>query len=112
MSAARLPAQLEVSALIRAAEAMGGFAAVLARGERDAGSVLLLTSDRGANLRLWERMPRLDGTRGYAIIREQNTENKSEFDEYLARRRARDPDCWIVELDVAEAERLIAEVTG
>lgn len=33
----RLPAQLEASAILRLAESQGGFGAVLAKGERDAG---------------------------------------------------------------------------
>lgn len=112
MSAGRFPAHVEVSAMIRAAEAAGGFASVIARGERDAGTILILTIERGTNARLWERMPSLDGARKYAVVRSQDTENKNEFDEYLTRRNQRDPDCWIVELDVADAERFIAQFAG
>lgn len=109
MSRARLPAHLEVSALIRVTEAAGGFATVLAKGERDAGAILLLTIGKGGTARLWERMPRLDGARVFEVSREQNTENKQEFADYLSRRTARDADAWLIELDVADAERLIAE---
>ena len=110
MSEARLPAHLEVAGLIRAAEAAGGFGTVISSGERDAGIILILTIDRGGNARLWERMPRLDGRRIFEVVRKQNDENKKEFDDYLARRSERDRDAWIVELDVADAERLVAEL--
>lgn len=109
MSDARLPAHLEVAALIRAAEAAGGFATVLAKGERDAGSILVLTMERGGNARLWERMPRLDGRRIFEVVREQTSENKQDFAEHLARRTSRDRDSWLIELDVPNAERLVAE---
>ena len=38
----RLPAHLEVAGLIRAVEAAGGFATVIAKGERDAGTLLVV----------------------------------------------------------------------
>lgn len=105
----RLPAHLEVSALIRAAEAAGGFATVVSKGERDAGTILILTIERGGFARLWERMPRLDGARVFEVVRQQDNENKKEFEDYLTRRTARDPDIWLVELDIAGAERFVAE---
>ena len=109
MADARLPAHIEVAALIRSAEAAGGFATVLAKGERDAGSILVLTMERGGNPRLWERMHRLDGRRVFEAVREQTAANKEDFEEYLARRTARDSDLWLIELDVPNAERLVAD---
>ncbi|HEU4820496.1 MAG TPA: DUF1491 family protein [Qipengyuania sp.] len=111
MSDGRLPAHLEVSALIRTAEAAGGFATVIAKGERDAGVILILTTERGGNARLWERLPNLDGSRSFSMTKKQDLENAEEFADYLARRTARDPDSWLVELDIANAERLIAGLT-
>ena len=108
MSEGRLPAHLEVSALIRSAEAAGGFATVISKGERDAGVILILTLEKGGNARLWERMPGLDGSRTFVVTRTQETEKEREFQDYLARRTSRDPDSWLVEVDIANAERLIA----
>ena len=54
-------------------------------------------------------MPRLDGARVFEMVREQDAENKAEFEEYLTRRAARDRDLWLIELDVPNAERLVAE---
>ncbi|WP_369026457.1 DUF1491 family protein [Qipengyuania sp. RANM35] len=108
MSDARLPAHLEVSALLRLVESNGGFAAVLKRGERDAGTILILTTDRGNNAILWERMPHLDGTRPYTASRKQDIENKIDFEEYVGRRMKQDPDAWVIELDIVNAERFIS----
>ncbi len=108
MSDARLPAHLEVSGLIRMVEAAGGFGMVMQRGEQDAGVILVLTTHNGGNTRLWERMPQLDGSRSFVCTREQDDENKDDFDSYLSKRRRSDPDCWIVELDIENAERFIA----
>ncbi|MEO1222167.1 MAG: DUF1491 family protein [Pseudomonadota bacterium] len=104
----RLPAHLEVSSLIRLAESNGGFAMVLAKGERDAGTILIVSMFRGADTRLYERMPQLDGTRPFVLTKSQSTENPSEFDDYLARRRDQDPDIWLLEVDIDDPERFIA----
>lgn len=107
METARLPAHLEIAGLLRAAEAAGGYATVLRRGERDAGTIAIVTVERGTNSRLWERMPQLDGSRAFVCAREEDTENPAEFGAYLVRRMERDPDCWFVELDIADAPRFI-----
>ena len=105
---ARLPTHLEISGLIRAVEAAGGFGMVLQKGEKDAGVILLLTTHSGKNTRLWERMPNLDGSRAFVCVRAQDDENKEEFDEYLSRRKRSDPDSWLIELDIENAERFVA----
>ena len=103
----RIPAYLEVSGLIRAVEAAGGFATVLAKGERDAGTLIIICCENDTNVRLYERMPQLDGTRKWTLSKEQNTENRAEFSEYWQRRKRQDHDLWIIELDVPNGERFI-----
>lgn len=109
---ARLPAHIEVAGLIRAAESVGGFAVVVAKGERDAGSILLLTLEKGEHAQLWERLPSLDGRRQFSAIPPETHKNTAGLHDYLQRRTARDPDIWIVELDVPNPERLVAQFTG
>jgi hypothetical protein len=109
---ARLPAHLEVSAILRLAESQGGFATVLAKGERDAGTILLVTTYRGETARLYERMPQLDGSRIFVATKSEDPENKKDFSEYLARRRRQDPDIWLIEVDIAHAERFVAQITA
>lgn len=104
---ARLPAHLEVTGLIRAVENAGGFGAIVNKGERDAGTIIVVIMEKGENSRAYERMPELDGTRKWRCIKRQDTENKQEFSEYLDRRSSRDSDLWIVELDAAHGERFI-----
>lgn len=104
----RLPTHLEVASLIRLVEANGGSAMVLAKGEPDAGTILIVTMYRSEDARLYERMPQLDGTRTFVQTKVQDTDKKKEFAEYLARRRSQDPDIWIIEVNIDEAERFIA----
>ena len=61
--ATRLPAHLEVSGLIRRAQAQGGFAMVLHKGEPDSGTILIVMMDNQGLGALYERMPQRDGTR-------------------------------------------------
>lgn len=108
MTEARLPAHLEATSLLRLAESLGGFATVLARGERDAGTILLAILCRGGSAQLYERMPALDGSRRFVATKSQDSDNPSEFTEYLERRCQRDPDIWIIEVDIDNPERFTA----
>lgn len=103
----RIPAHLEVSGLIRAVAAEGGFGTVIAKGERDAGTLLVICCESGTQAQLFERMPQLDGTRKWTHVKTQDPENPSEFSEYCERRKRQDPDLWILELDIANAQRFI-----
>jgi hypothetical protein len=104
---ARLPAHLEIAGLIRLAQAGGGFASVLHKGERDAGAIVLVLTERGGNPRLFERMPSADGDRIWQHRVIEDIDKYAVLDQYLTRRQAQDPDLWIVELDIANGERLI-----
>ncbi len=106
----RLPAHLEISGLIRAVQAEGGFATVLSKGERDAGTLMIICCENGTKLRAYERMPQLDGTRDWALSKAQDTDNPTDFTDFLERRRRQDSDLWILELDIANAERFIGIV--
>ena len=103
----RLPAHMEVSGLLRAVEAAGGFATLLARGERDAGTILVVCCENGSNARLFERMPQADGARRWMLVKTQDPQNPGEFSQYLERRKNQDRDIWVIELDIANGERFI-----
>ncbi len=103
----RLPAHLEVAALIRQVQAEGGFGTVLHKGERDAGTLLIVLVENGENMRAYERMPQLDGTRVWIQCFVEDIENKGNIQDFLDRRRFQDPDLWILELDIARGERFI-----
>ena len=102
-----IPAHLEVTGLMRAVESAGGFAMVIRKGQREAGAILVVLVEKGANARVFERIARMDGSRGWTLMKVQDPENPQEMNEYLTRRGDRDPDLWIVELDIANGERFI-----
>ena len=107
MSDLRLPAHLEVAGLIRQVQNEGGFATVLARGERDGGTILVVLGCKGQDFRCFERMPQANGLRGWALSKQANPDDPAVFTDYLTRRQSQDPDLWIVELDIADGERFI-----
>lgn len=101
----KLASGLRVNALLRLVSGDGGFGAVLAKGHPVAGDIALVVLERGGNPRLLVQMPRIDGSRGWE--QDGKATDRTAIDAALERRRQRDPDLWIVELDVANAERLI-----
>lgn len=107
----RLTSVLLVQALLRLAESEGGFGMVLAKGDDSAGAVAVVLLEKGGNPRFLERILSAGGSYLWQS-RGQGTENKSDFSEYLAKRRRIDPDLWLIELDVACAERFAAEMNS
>jgi hypothetical protein len=105
---ARLPAHIEVGGLLRRVQQEGGFATVIAKGEPDAGTIMVILADRAAPARAFERMPQMDGSRAWTLSRTASPEDPHAFGEWLEQRRSQDRDLWIIELDVPQGERFIA----
>ncbi len=101
---ARLPSGILVGALLRRVNDSGGFAAVLAKGDAQAGAILLVLCDRDGRERLVERGIGADGR--VALI---DSTPADDLTGYWRRRRSRDPDLWVIELNGAQAERFAAE---
>lgn len=99
-----------VSALIRSVQAKGGFGTVLCRGHDQAGSIMLQCTKMGQFHALLERQMTLDGGYEWRAIPEAKTKNPLELKDYLDKRHAQDRDLWVIELDVADTERFIAEL--
>jgi hypothetical protein len=106
LGSSRLSSKIIISALIRSVEAEGGFAAVLRRGDENAGAILVVAREKGANPVLFERLYGLNGIARWTETPTRSIENETDLSEYLARRGNRDSDLWIIELDIAFQERL------
>ena len=107
----RLAARIEVSALIRRIEGQGGTAAVLARGDGEAGAILLFLADRGAFHGFLERALDREGRYGWHRSGPEKSADSQSVNDYIARRRTIDGDLWVVELDILGVERFAAEMT-
>lgn len=94
-----------VGALLRRVNDAGGLAVVRARGDADAGAILLVLEQEN---RLVERAVDFDGND--TLVPVGPTPGSAESpDDYWQRRRRRDPDLWVVALDIAGGERFAAE---
>lgn len=107
--AARLTSTMLVGALVKRVNAVGGFAAILVKGDPTSGVILLQLLEKGRDIGLFERVSNFRG--GYALMRcgPSVEEGPEAFGTYIERRRRSDPDLWLVELDTADAERFAAE---
>jgi hypothetical protein len=108
MSEARLAPGLEVSALLARASALGGFGAVLHKGDPERGTIALILMSRGSGGLLLQRLLQREGRYGWES---RDFADSALLEQHLARARSNDPDMWVLELDVPSTERFIAEMT-
>ncbi len=119
----RLSSDMRVAALLRSVQAAGGFATVLHRGDASAGAILIEWRDRGALHGLVEGATMWDGAQGWRAVVSPQVDGGTPDDaappygaadplgDYRQRRRRADPDMWIIELDIAQPQRFIADMT-
>lgn len=108
----RLTSRMLVDSLRRRVQGAGGFAAVLAHGDDTAGAILLICMEKGEVMKLLERTLDPGGNYRFTTCGPQDVASREDRDSYIRRRRAQDPDLWILELDIADAERFAAETTA
>jgi hypothetical protein len=103
----RLATSVWVGALLRRVAAAGGFAAILRKGDADAGSVIILLRDRNGEITALSKVNTGAGSIGWQKVVDKVDESAELLAETLEKRRRFDPDLWIVELDIADPERFI-----
>lgn len=109
--AERLPAHLEASALLRRAEADGGFGTVVKRGDPDRGSLVLVISRRGEHQACLERALASDGRYRWQRVGPAAGADPAALADWSQKRIRFDEDLWLIELDIADPERFIDETT-
>jgi hypothetical protein len=95
---------MRIEALKRLTTAAGGFATVIARGDPVSGAILIARTVRGRDNALFELFRGLDGEADWQEVWTDESDTvarKGSMAEYVERRRLRDTDLWIIELDVA-----------
>ncbi len=102
----RLTSGVKVSALLRRVAAAGGFAAVLARGDATAGSIAIVTRVHGEDTLLSPMFAVSGGYEWVAIAAGEAIPAS------IDRARRNDPDLWVIELDIPDAARFVAETLG
>lgn len=104
----RLPSATLVAALVRRVNDAGGLGMVLARGDAQAGAILVVAEDEGV-VRLIERGLDAQGRIGLVESGPQHPAAPGAVGSHWRKRRTNDPDLWVVELVIPAAERFIAE---
>jgi len=94
---------------LRRAEVEGGFATVVARGDPDRGALVMLIAKRGAHYACLERGLGANGAYAWQIVGPSPESSATDLRDWTRKRRMNDPDLWLIELDVAQPERFIAE---
>ncbi len=105
----RLKSRFLVDLLLRRTEAAGGFATILAKGDETSGIILVQCSERGQAGPLLERRFSATGPHIWEPVGPDDPKDGESRANYQDRRRKADPDLWIIELDIADAPRLVAE---
>ena len=94
---ARLATHIWVSAYLHRLTAEGIYAQVMHRGDATAGAVAIKVSFMDGRASLWTRAFGIDGRLAWDTELAERPE--PEVDEAIARRRGRDRDLWVIEVE-------------
>jgi hypothetical protein len=101
-----LKTEIWAAALIRRAEIGGAFAAVIRKGDGDAGACLVKVRNRDGMSVLYSPMRNMVGER---IWLPKGPDEEVKIDHYLNRRLDDDPDLWIIEIEDRDGRHFITE---
>lgn len=102
-----LRSEIWVSALLRRAQAGGAMALLSRRGDRDGGAVLVKVATLDGKASLYAPARNGAGDRVYLKLAVGPEERM--VDEAVARRRAQDPDLWVVEIEDRQGRHFLTE---
>jgi len=104
---ARLKSSIQVKALIRRCDLAAIGAVVTARGDPDAGAILVKLCGRDGSATVLAQARDGDGTLGWLRASGIEAVAESDADAYIARQRQRDPDVWVVEIETAAPDTVL-----
>jgi len=102
----RLKAGFWTSALIRQAQQNGAFAAVIRRGDPDAGACLVKVRTLDGQAALYRPIRNMEGQR---VWLPKGPDTESEIDLYINRRIDDDPDLWVLEIEDRQGRHFLTE---
>lgn len=108
----RLAAHVEAAGLMRQAEGEGGFATILKRGDPERGSLVLVIARRGVHHGCLERALSAEGRYCWQKVGPAAGADGAAIADWTRKRARFDEDIWLIELDIAEPERFIAETAA
>lgn len=103
----RLTSKFQISALIRSANAHGDDVMIMRKGDDTSGEIFILALIRGVSPRFFGKMPMFDKPSVWEERILEDIENKQFLNIYIEKLIKRDPDIWLIELNVSDEQRLI-----
>jgi GMP synthase (glutamine-hydrolysing) len=104
---ARLKSSIQVQALVRRCDMAAIGVAVTARGDPDAGAILVKLCGRDRTATVLAQTRRADGTLGWLRATGAAPVEEGAADAYIARQRQRDPDLWVVEIETTAPDTVL-----
>lgn len=102
----RIKTEIQVSAWLRRCQADGAFAAVLRKGDADAGLVAIRVYQPGAPVRVYMETRDMEGEKAWRDITAGGCD-EAEADRLLKRETDFDRDMWIVEVEDREGRAFL-----
>ena len=101
-----LKTSIWVAAIVRRAEVEGAFAALSAKGDSDAGAVLVKVCTLDGQATLYKPIRNMEGER---VWLPQGPEAEREIDQAISKRIQTDPDIWVVEIEDKKGRHFLTE---
>jgi hypothetical protein len=106
----RLASGVLVSALIRLAQQEGGHAMLLHKGEAEAGAISIEIRENGRFSGFFDRIWSAEGCYRWQALPLPTDVTEMDLAELRTRRLRYDSDLWLLELDIANVQRFIAQM--
>lgn len=109
MSEANLKSKIWVQALIRQCELNGAIAMIVAKGDPDAGAVLVKINTLGRGCMVLSQVRTGGGEKAWMRATGDDLVPEADADAYIARQRGYDEDLWVVEIEDREGRHPLAD---